>query len=341
MGCCSISASTTEYGMMNDAKMAISEAAQLRQQIHHTRLGFNMMTQGKSMLVAGPSGTGKSTFMRRALRSLGGGVIALAPGADEMASYEEFALGTQMARWSASDDPAKQNDRVHDALALPPRTDDKPYLMATFADDDYLPSLQGSKAVAYAHRRYLRFLRAVAIVSEEAMLQGAPLPYPVLVTDTLSAIGKMAFNAIMHDMRRSDAPPAMSPEGAAFYTGYRNKMEEVMTVQRRLRGLGMYVLASAHVTEKEVKQKELIGGVETPSVKQILPMFTGQFREDVGAAFDLVLHSHVVKGACYLRWTPSMNRQSKSRVGALATDDKPMPNDFDDVMARVRAAKPL
>lgn len=49
-----------------------------------------MPKPGHAVLVIGPSGSGKSSFARDALLEEGSGVIALAPGVDEVASYGEF-----------------------------------------------------------------------------------------------------------------------------------------------------------------------------------------------------------------------------------------------------------
>jgi len=45
---------------------------------------------GHAILVMGPTGTGKSSFARDALLEEGSGILALAPGVDEVASYGEF-----------------------------------------------------------------------------------------------------------------------------------------------------------------------------------------------------------------------------------------------------------
>lgn len=49
-----------------------------------------MPKPGHAILVIGPSGSGKSSFARDALLEEGSGLIALAPGVDEVASYAEF-----------------------------------------------------------------------------------------------------------------------------------------------------------------------------------------------------------------------------------------------------------
>jgi hypothetical protein len=49
------------------------------------------------------------------------------------------------------------------------------------------------------------------------------------------------------------------------------------------------------------------------------PIFTGAFREEVPALFDLFFHSGVTKqGKHYLLWKPDPSRPTKSRFGALA-----------------------
>lgn len=49
------------------------------------------MKPGRSVFVIGPSGTGKSTFLRGALIAEGSGAVALAPSVDEYASYSDLA----------------------------------------------------------------------------------------------------------------------------------------------------------------------------------------------------------------------------------------------------------
>lgn len=255
-----------------------------------------MAEPGLTMLLLGAPGSGKSTLAVQVLQTEGSGLIALAPGMDEWASYRRFG-------------------------------DNAAYRIKGFDDAEFFPSASSLKATGYDE--LLAWLRGVHATMKAETQDGSAPRFKVLVTDTFNSMSVLAQNKTLAHMGIDAPPPAMSPTGAAFWGYQRNLQNQLMTICRSIRGLGLHWVACCHVQEKEMKETALANPdtIEGTKAKSgIVPAISGGFRDVVAGGFDLVLHCGVtrVEGQpkYYLRWQSSDKRPSKSRYGALAGADK-------------------
>jgi len=259
------------------------------------------MDKGYAILVEGPSGSGKSHFLRTALLSHKSGAVALAPGDDEWASYMEFEGDTRFA-------------------------------FQSFGDPLFLPSIKSWEATG--HKELITWLKDTLKLNIVHFKEhGEPL-HRVIGFDTFTGMGELALNQQMAKLKIDGAPPSQSPDGAAFYGGYARAMREIATVGRAYRGLGIHWIATAHVIKREGQG----GQMASASKEQIMPAFVGQFREQVPGIFDLVFHSGVTnKGDHYLLWKPEPKRVTKSRFGPL-TEEKHISNEWDALLPLIETA---
>lgn len=254
-----------------------------------------MTAAGRSMLLLGAPGSGKSTFAKQMLAIEGSGLIALAPGLDEEASYRDVRS---------------------DAFKL-----------VGFDDPEFYP-FAGSYAVE-GYDKLIAWLRGVYKVLRDEQATGKELRYRVLVTDTFNAMCELAKNKALAHMSIELPPPAMSPNGAAFWGYQRNLCEALLRGCRAIRGLGIHWIATCHIAEKEVKETAMANAEQLASKAQgIVPAISGGFRDVMPAAFDLVLHTKVVRKEAgqppiyALQWQSDAKRPTKSRYGALT--EKPL-----------------
>jgi energy-coupling factor transporter ATP-binding protein EcfA2 len=254
------------------------------------------MQAGRSMLLLGPPGSGKSTFAKQVLQAEGSGLIALAPGLDEEASYA-----------------AVRSER---------------YKLQGFDDSEFYPSAGSWKATGYD--TLIGWLRGVYAVLLKEQQEGKELRYAVLVTDTFNAMCEMAKNKALAHMSIELPPAAMSPNGAAFWGHQRNLCEGLLRACRAIRGLGLHWIATCHIAEKEVKETAIANAENIATKTQgIVPAISGGFRDVMPAAFDLVLHMKVLRAGepgkppvYAIQWQSDAKRPTKSRYGALT--DKPL-----------------
>lgn len=259
-----------------------------------------------SILLTGASGVGKSTLMRRMLECYKSGAVVLAPGSDERDSY----LGL--------DGPA--------------------YVFGAFDDIMFQPSL--SQWDASGHRDMVRWLQKVYLECADDVKNGKPPRYAVLAIDTLSAVGRLAYNATMAKYQRTEPPAAQSPDGAAFYTNLRITLESGVRLMRAIRGLGVHWIAAAHPAESQVT--EILKTQADPSASKIIPDLPGGFKNQLPAYFNVVFNCGIMnaqggKRAHYLQWRGDPKRVTKSRFGPLSENEY-LPADWAVVDAAIRAA---
>lgn len=287
-----------------------------------------VLPPGHSMIVVGPSGTGKSSLLRKALKHYGSGIILLAPGADEASSYSDLYDQATWVSWN--DDGTFKLDPT------------KPYVLASFDDDDYFPSLPNDqRGTPTGISRAVSFMRGVRGLLRQDLQEGRPPRWAVLGVDTLSGFNQMANNKMLARMGLPTPPPAMSPEGSTYYTGIANSLVELSRACKALRGLGLHWLTSAHVVKRDVD--DVHRGDEASGKTQVQALFTGAFRNQVFAMFDLVFFAAVGRQkdgrpTYNVTWQPDYRRQAKSRLGSLAAGST-LPNDWGAILEAIQAAR--
>lgn len=271
---------------------------------------------GISLAALGPPGSGKSSLARKALLAEGSGVVFLAPGMDEEASYRGFR-------------------------------DNPNYVIRGYDDPEFYPSLGLPGLVSTGYDRLLADLRGVYKSLSASPEAERP---KVLVTDTFNAMCQLAMNKTFAVQRKTEPPPALSPDGASFWGFYRNLQESLMRSCRAIRGCGLHWIATCHVSEKDVKEGVNVANPEQLSIKaNLVPAISGGFRDVFAAGFDLVLFAGVQSGGKpaegqspkppvhYLQWRPDPKRPTKSRYGTLGATGK-IPNDWVKLMEKLNAA---
>jgi len=269
-----------------------------------------------SVLIAGPSGVGKSTLLRRALVAEGSGLVLAAPN-DELDSYY--------------------------GLELPK------YDLKAVDDSEYLPSLEKTGQPT-GLRDAVRWLSAKLTEVATDFKAGKAPRYAILGIDTISQLGQLAHNAAMVKYGRTEPPPAMSPDGAAFYTYLRQRQQELMRVARQFRAYGVHLIALSHVTETDVAEhnvaKDLPG-----KTKMHVPNVPGGFKLELPSLFSVVLSAGILSKEAgeklklpisaegrshFVRWAADPKRVTKSRLGPLG--QQVLPNDWKIVKAAIEAA---
>lgn len=236
-----------------------------------------------SVLLTGASGAGKSSLIRGALEHYGSGLVVLAPGIDEIDSYIGLV--------------------------------DKPgFVFKGFDDIEYQPTVKGSKATGLDEMT--KWLRERYAEVKADVEQGKPPRYAVLGVDTLSAVGRLAYNATLARFNLTEPPPAIGSSGAPFYSYLRIILESSVRVMRGLRGLGVHWIVAAHPTEAEVTAIQQTANA--PSGSKILPDLPGGFKNQLPSFFNLVVDVNINnKGEHYVQWAGDQKRVTKSRLGTL------------------------
>lgn len=262
------------------------------------------MRPGHFLLFAGPYGAGKSTSLRHALREEGAGLVLLAPGDDERASYSEF--------------------------------EDKPgYDIRSFDDPLYMPSLGSEYRKTEGYGKALATLaKAVEVVRKDAE-EGKPLRWPVIAVDTVSSFATLTENNLQASMGL-EGPPSDKEGIIEYSTRFKKKMEELIRPMRALRGYGAHLLMTTHVSEKPGKstglavEADAATGVELRSKTSHAPLIYGAFRDVLLGYPDVIFHCRVRAGGktqgdyndpeaprFVVQWQSSPERLTKSRLGAL------------------------
>lgn len=242
-----------------------------------------------SILLTGASGTGKSTLIRGALEQYGSGAILLAPGTDEGDSY----IGLL-------DNPA--------------------FKFAGFDDILYQPALD-SKSKATGHTEMISWLKGVYTDVKSDVDAGKPPRYAVFGVDTLSAVGRLAYNQTLSKFGLTEPPAAIGSSGAPFYSYIRNVLESGVRLMRAIRGCGVHWIVASHPTEAETTAIQQTEGAKLTS--KIMPDLPGGFKNVLPSFFNTVLDVNIdVNGKHYVRWGGDPRRVTKSRFGALAATPK-------------------
>lgn len=238
-----------------------------------------------SILLTGASGVGKSTLIRGALEHYGSGLIVLAPGRDEYNSYV-----------SLHDNPA--------------------FVFGDFDDIMYQPALD-PKSKAEGYTQMVRWLKERFLECQADQSSGKAIRYKVLAVDTMSGIGRLAYNQTLSRFQLSEPPAAIGSSGAPFYSYLRNTLESGVRLMRAIRGLGVHWLMASHPTEAEATQIQLTEGAKISS--KIMPDLPGGFKNVLPSYFDIVVDVNIdSNGKHYIRWGGDARRVTKSRFGTLA-----------------------
>ena len=264
-----------------------------------------------SYLLLGAPGSGKSTLAREALLAAGSGIIALAPGMDEAASYERYVKGNEA------------------------------YKLRGFDDPEYYPSAGSLKATG--HAELIAWLRGAYAVLKKAQDAGEPLPFNMLITDTFNGMCGLAQNRTASTLGMATPPAGRSPDGAAYWGSLKSNCEEVARACRVIKGMGVTWIATCHIAEKETKETSIVNPEAAGSKPTgMVPAIPGGFRDSLAAVFDVVLHTGVAKvegkPKHYLQWMPDAKRPTKSKIGALGEHGK-IPASWAILQERISAAE--
>jgi hypothetical protein len=215
------------------------------------------------------------------------------------------------------------------------RGDDR-FIIKGYDDPEFFPHLKELKATGYD--QLLSDLRGVYA----SIGKGGGKP-AVLVTDTFSSMGQLAMDKTYQKFNRSEAPPAMSPDGASFWTYYRMLMDSLTRVCRSIRGSGVHWVCLCHVTEKEMKEIGPSNPEQLGKASGYIPALSGGFRDTFAGEFDLVFYAGVKKATeqgkppvHFLQWRPDPKRPTKSRYGGLA-ETGAIRNDWKLLLERIEA----
>lgn len=243
------------------------------------------MINTNSVLLTGPSGAGKSTILRGALESYRSGIVVLAPGDDESDSY----------------------------IGL----DSDKYQFKGFDDILFHPELKEFEATG--HSEMVKWLKEKYAEVKSDIDAGREPRYKVIGVDTISAVGRLAYNATMAHFKFPEPPPAQSPTGAAFYSRLRLVLESGVRVMRGLRGLGLHWVVTSHPTEAEATQIQSLGTAK----RKVMPDLPGGFKNSLPSFFTTVLDVDIdMKGKHYVQWEGDPKSVTKSRLGILSPNGK-------------------
>lgn len=248
---------------------------------------------GLGMLLLGPSGTGKSHMVLSALEAAGSGVVLCCPGADEMLSYRKLFDQASEPVWNDDGSVTIQ---------------DTPYLFVPIDDEGFYPSLKGKdKGKPSGMQKAVTILRAVSDI------QRSEKRYGVLAVDTFTGVNDLAVNVMLDRCSLTEPPGGRSPEGAQFYGGIAILLNQFARACRPMKAMGAHWICTGHVVMRDVS--ETYSGEQKSARTQQVALFTGAFRERVGAMFDIVAYMHVDKEKEYMMQVEADARQkAKGRV---------------------------
>lgn len=269
---------------------------------------FNL--QPHSHLLIATPGSGKSHFAATAIEALGGGVVFMAPGDDERNSYVRYNPETTV--------------------------------FYGFDDPDFNPVLGQWETQGYG--RLMKQAKIVRDALTEDRAAGKPPRWPVVVTDTLSAmLDNLAWNETLKKFATTTAPPAISPDGNSFYSYLKGVQESIVRQFRAIKALGVHWIATAHQKEKEQRADLLVANATTAGiegkVKFLSPLIPGSMSDKLAGAFDLVSYVKIGKDkdgktVHYLQLDSDPRRMSKAREGLKVTGN--VANNWPALVSRIQ-----
>ena len=246
-----------------------------------------MVTLTQSILLTGASGAGKSTLIRGALEYYGSGMVLLAPGTDEGDSY----IGLE-------------GDN---------------YTYKGFDDIFFHPELKEWNATG--HSDMVRWLQDMYKLLKSDVDAGKAPRYAVLGVDTLSAVGRLAYNATLAKFKIPEPPAAIGSSGAPFYSSLRITLESGVRLMRAIRGLGVHWVVASHPTTAEATAINTMA--DGAGKDRVMPDLPGGFKNQLPSFFTTVLDVNIANGGKhYVRWSGDPKRVTKSRLGALSSTGK-------------------
>lgn len=246
---------------------------------------MGLMLETNSVLFTGASGAGKSTLIRGALEYYGSGMVLGAPGEDEFDSY----IGLN-------------GDN---------------YIFKGF--DDVLFHPESKEWEATGHSDMVKWLKLRYAELKSDADSNKELRYKVLGVDTISAIGRLAYNATLAKFKYTEPPPSISPTGASFYGYLRITLESGIRLQRAIRGLGVHWVVASHPTEADVTPIQALGAAKS----KIMPDLPGGLKNVLPSYFTTVLDVGIgQENKHYIQWAGDPKRVTKSRLGPLSATGK-------------------
>lgn len=265
-----------------------------------------MANPGHSLLIIGPSGSGKSHTALTALKHYGSGIVVLARGDDEKNSYYPLFNDTANYDFAGFDDPDFQ-------IVLRERN-------AHGAAD----------VVRYLGAAYTRLKAEYESLGEVRSRR-------VLVVDTGSALGGLAMNATLAKFGYDEPPPVRGEKGYPFFSYLMGVQQGIFSKMRALRGLGLHWIVTAQAAERQITEGQASAN-EGQLKQQIMAAFPGGFRDIVQQFFDLVVQAQVIpvngkQPIHRLLWTPDPKRVTKSRWGNLG--ELNLPNEWSSILPKL------
>lgn len=174
-------------------------------------------------------------------------------------------------------------------------------------------------------KELVSFLKQRFTEVRQDKLDGKEPRYKVAVFDTISGAGQFAASYTLKKFGRDSAPPALSPDGAAFYSFLRARQEEVCNYFRALKGYGVHIIALSHIGESDISSAQSADVPGGSTIKVYTPLVPGAFKTVLPSYFSTVLHANVGKDKAgnrvhYVGWKADGKKMAKSRLGLLSSE---------------------
>lgn len=278
------------------------------------------ISAGVGALLLGPSGTGKSHMLLSALEHYGSGAIVLAPGMDEVQSYAPLFSSMEEVKWNEDG-----------SVVIP----DSPYVAVPVDDESFFPDLANVKDRGKPEG----LSKAIVALRALAEIQRTERRYKVLGVDTFTGINDLSINSALKKCGLTEPPAARSQDGAAFYGNLAMGLNQFARACRPLKAHGAHWICTGHVKIAEVS--DTYSGEAKSGRTQATALFTGQFRERVGAMFDIVGYTHVDReGEFLVQVKADVKHKAKLRGQKFVNvDEENIPNSWPWLMEKIGEGK--